>query len=72
MRTAYERALNRPEFFDILRKIDETQDLPGTEDEQILLYNLSVLEYVNGKPCYAVNPIVRTMSKFTATGKSKS
>lgn len=72
MRTAYERALNRPEFFDTLRQIDETQDLPGTADEQVLLYNLSVLEYINGEPCYAVNPIVRTMSKFKAAGKPKS
>lgn len=67
MRTDFERALNRPEFFSTLRQIDETQDLPGTPDEQVLLYNLSVLEYINGEPCYAVNPVVRTMSKFIAT-----
>ena len=72
MRTDFERALNRPEFFDTLRKIDETQKLPGTVEEQVLLYNSSVLEYINGETCYAVNPIVRTMSKFKAAGKSKS
>ena len=64
MRTDFERALNRASFFDTLRQIDRTQDLPGTEDEQVLLYNLSILEYINGEPCYAVNPVVRTMSKF--------
>ena len=71
MRTDFERALNRSSFFDTLRQIDQTQDLPGTEDEQILLYNLSILEYINGEPCYAVNPVVRTMSKFQEAGQVK-
>jgi len=64
MRTDFERALNRSSFFNTLRFIDRTQHLPGTEDEQILLYNLSILEYINGESCYVVNPLVRTMSKF--------
>ena len=69
MRTDFERALNRPEFFTILRQVEETQKLPGNADDQLLLYNLSVLEYINGEPCYAVNPVVRTMSKFPAKPK---
>ena len=72
MRTDFERALNRSSFFETLRSIDRTQDLPGTEDEQILLYNLSILEYINGEPCYVVNPVVRTMSKFQEAGQTKS
>lgn len=70
MRTDFERALNRPEYFDLLRQIDETQVLPGDADDQLLLYNLSVLEYINGAPCYAVNPVVRTMEKFKASKKA--
>ena len=72
MRTDFERALNRSSFFGTLRQIDRAQDLPGTEDEQILLYNLIILEYINGEPCYVVNPVVRTMSKFQEAGQTKS
>ena len=72
MRTDFERALNRSSFFETLRSIDRAQNLPGTEDEQILLYNLSILEYINGEPCYVVNPVVRTMSKFQEAGQTKS
>src|SRR5262245_27123675 len=56
MSNDFERALNRPEFFEILRQIDQSHDLPGSEHDQLLLYNLSALEYLNGDAWYAVNP----------------
>jgi len=48
MNNDFERALNRPEFFETLRQIDQSHDLPGSDHDQLLLYNLSVLEYLNG------------------------
>jgi hypothetical protein len=64
MSNDFERALNRPEFFEVLRKIDSLHDLPGSEHDQLLLYNLSVLEYLNGHAWYSVNPAVRALGKF--------
>ncbi len=66
MSNDFERALNRPEFFDVLRQIEQTHDLPGSEHDQLLLYNLSALEYLNGDAWYAVNPAVRVLEKFKA------
>lgn len=60
----FERALNRPEFFKVLKQIDQTRDLPGSVHDQLLLYNLSVLEYLNGEVWYVVNPAVQALEKF--------
>jgi hypothetical protein len=49
MSNDFDRALNRPEFFTVLREIDQTHKLPGSDHDQLLLYNLSVPEYLNGK-----------------------
>ncbi len=60
----FERALNHPDFFKTLRDIDKTRELPGSKDDQMLLYNLSVLEYLNGEVWYVVNPAVKALEKF--------
>lgn len=64
MRMDFERALNKPEFYNELRKVEETHDLPGGLDDQVLMYNMSILQYINGEDCYVVNPVVRTLHKF--------
>src|SRR5213079_802653 len=66
MTNDFERALNRPEYFEVLRQIDQTHDLPGSDHDQLLLYNLSALEYEDESPCYAINPAVRMLEKFTS------
>ncbi len=71
----FERALNHPDFFKTLRDIDRTKALPGSKDDQMLLYNLSVLEYLNGEMWYVVNPAVKALEKFKSprrTSKSQS
>jgi hypothetical protein len=72
MSNDFERALNHPEFFDVLRRIDRRHELPGSEHDQLLLYNLSVLEYLNGDAWYAVNPAVRVLEKFKPPRRPKS
>jgi hypothetical protein len=72
MSNDFERALNRPEFFDVLRQIEQTHDLPGSDHDQLLLYNLSALEYLNGAAWYAVNPAVRALEKFKAPRRATS
>lgn len=64
MRTDFERALNRPEYYHVLREVYDTQELPGKPEEQVLMYNMSILEYLNGDACYMVNPVVQTLRKF--------
>jgi hypothetical protein len=69
----FERALSDPEFFKVLHQIEQSKDLPGSAHDQMLLYNLSVLEYSDENPRYAVNPAVRTLDKFKkAAGSAKS
>jgi hypothetical protein len=64
LRNDFERALYRPEHFDVIRKVHDTGHLPGSVYDQLLLYNLSVLEYENGEPWYAVNPAVLAIERF--------
>ena len=66
MRADFERALTKPQFYATFHIVEETQALPGSPDDQVLMYNASILEYLNGEPCYAVNPVVRTLRKFLA------
>ena len=72
MSNDFERALNRPDFFKVLIEIDRAKALPGSEHDQLLLYNLSVLEYLNGEAWYAVNPAVRTLEKFKPPRPARS
>jgi len=62
--TDFERALNSPEFFEVLSDVDETQSLPGSHHDRLLLYNLSILEYLNDTAWYDVNPAIRLLDKF--------
>jgi hypothetical protein len=71
MSNDFDRALNRPEFFTVLREIDQTHELPGSDHDQLLLYNLSVPEYLNGKAWYAVNPAVRLLEKFRTPRRTR-
>lgn len=64
MRTDFERALNLPDYYGVLKQVEETQALPGSKYDQVLMYNMSILEYLNGEPCYVVNPVVQTLHKF--------
>ncbi|HSF48700.1 MAG TPA: hypothetical protein VLA73_10085 [Burkholderiales bacterium] len=64
MSTDFERALNATDYFDVLRQVDQNKELPGSPHDQLLLYNLSILEYVNAAAWYAVNPAVRLLEKF--------
>jgi AAA ATPase domain len=59
----YEQTLNRAEL-DVLRQIDRTHALLGSDHDQVLLYNLNVLQYLNGAAWYAVNPVVRALERF--------
>jgi hypothetical protein len=72
MSNDFERALNRPEFFEVLRQIDRSHALPGSDYDQLLLYNLSVLEYLNGAAWYAVNPAVRVLEKLQPPRRSRA
>jgi hypothetical protein len=60
----FERALNKPEYYDTLRQIAKEKSLPGSDNDQLLLYILSVLEYLNGGQWYAVHPAVQEIEKF--------
>jgi hypothetical protein len=68
----FERALNRPEFFEVLRQIDALHDLPGSDHDGLLLWTLSVLEYLNGGVWYAVNPAIRLLDKFAPPKPARS
>jgi hypothetical protein len=72
MSNDFERALNRPDFFKVLREIHQTKALPGSADDQLLLYNLSVLEYLNGEVWYTVNPAVQALEKFKSSKPTKA
>jgi hypothetical protein len=73
LRNGFQRALSRPEYFEVLRAVDQTHEMPGTEHDQLLLQNHFVLEYCNGDPWYAVNPVIRDLSRFrkSAGGKKR-
>lgn len=64
MSTDFERALNAPAYFEVLRSVQKTRALPGSPDDQLLLYNLSILEYLNAAAWYAVNPAILLLEKF--------
>jgi DNA polymerase III delta prime subunit len=42
------------------------EDIPKDEDHQRMLLLLHVFEYMNGRPWYEVNPVLRTLPKFNA------
>jgi hypothetical protein len=40
-------------------------DIPKDDDHQRMLLLLHIFEYVNGQPWYEVNPVLRTLAKFS-------
>jgi len=52
-----------------LRKFKEPQaDIPKDELHQQMLFLLHVFEYINGRPWYEVNPVIRTLPRFQLVG----
>jgi hypothetical protein len=52
-------------FWQKLSRFDQPQeDFPKDEDHQEMLFLLHVFEYVNGRPWYEVNPVLRTLERF--------
>jgi hypothetical protein len=52
-------------FWGKLRPFDRPQDeFPKDDDHQEMLFLLHVFEYMNGRPWYEVNPVLRTLERF--------
>jgi hypothetical protein len=52
-------------YWQKLARFDQPQeDLPKDEEHQEMLFLLHVFEYVNGRPWYEVNPVLRTLERF--------
>jgi hypothetical protein len=52
-------------FWPKLRAFNEPRDdIPTDTDHQQMLLLLHVFEYMNGRPWYEVNPVLRTLEKF--------
>ncbi len=52
-------------FWDGLRNFATPQDdMPSDVEHQQMLFNLHVFEYLNGRPWYEVNPVIRTLDRF--------
>jgi hypothetical protein len=52
-------------FWPKLRAFDEPQDdIPRDDDHQMMLLFLHVFEYMNERPWWEVNPVLRTLEKF--------
>jgi hypothetical protein len=53
-------------FWDKLWRFEQPQDeIPKDDDHQEMLFLLHVFEYVNGRPWYEVNPVLRTLERFS-------
>jgi len=70
MRNAFERALDNPAYFDVLRAVNASHKRPTGPFAELLLYNLSILEYVDDSPCFFVNPAVRLIGDFLSSAPS--
>jgi len=57
------------EYWASLRKFKKPQtDMPKDEVHQQMLFLLHVFEYMNGRPWYEVNPVIRTLPRFQPVG----
>lgn len=55
-----------------LRQFDKPQfDVPTDEAYQEMLYLLHIFEYMNGRPWYEVNPVLRTIPQFQRAGRAR-
>jgi hypothetical protein len=53
------------DYWASLRKFKDPQaDIPKDEVHQQMLFLLHVFEYMNGRPWYEVNPVIRTLPRF--------
>jgi hypothetical protein len=53
-------------FWPLLRNFEKPQDyIPKDETHQLMLFYLHVFEYMNGTPWYEVNPVIRSLPKFS-------
>jgi hypothetical protein len=43
-------------------------DMPKDEAHQRMLFLLHVFEYMNGRPWYEINPVLRTLDRFQRKG----
>ncbi len=50
--------------------LDPQRCIPTDDDYQEMLESLSILEYRNGEPWYAVNPVIRESEKFKRVTRS--
>ncbi len=64
MGNGYERALTKPGLIEAMRQIDKTQQLSGSDHDQMLLHYLYVLKYPNDKVWYALNPAIRELDRL--------
>lgn len=56
-------------FWPKLRTFNAAQDdMPKDELHQRMLFLLHVFEYMNGRPWYEVNPVLRTLDRFARAG----
>ncbi len=54
-------------FWSKLIHFDEPREhILKDEDHQEMLFYLHVFEYLNGRPWYEVNPVIRTLERFKA------
>jgi hypothetical protein len=59
------------EHFKLLAKVAKQKRAPNDEDHQKMLYNLSVLEYMNGDRWFDVHPAVRELPEFKDAWRSE-
>ena len=59
------------EHFKLLAKVAKQKRAPNDEDHQKMLYNLSVLEYMNGYRWCDVHPAVRELPEFKDAWRSE-
>jgi hypothetical protein len=52
------------EHFELLARVAKTKKARNDSDHQSMLYNLSVLEYMNGDRWCDVHPAIRELSEF--------
>ena len=53
------------EAWPLLREFKEPRyDIPKDELHQQMLFLLHIFEYMNDRPWYEVNPVIRTLPKF--------
>jgi hypothetical protein len=56
------------QFWERLRNFaGPNEDIPKDESHQEMLFLLHIFEYLNGRPWYEVNPVLRTLERFRSS-----